>query len=701
MFQLTIQQRFAFWAGSSLIITILVCAGVGLWQFSNISQQLAIQSQKTLQAQADNYLKAVSSQESQTVASRFEQTISAAATMTDATSQIVQTNIDSKRNLIIEFQKEVLKNNPNFLGNFIAFEPNALDGQDALFRGEIGQDDNGRFQPYVARSGLEIVLASLEGLEDQTRDENGLRAGDYYLCPKDNRRRCVVGPYLYPVDGQEVLLATVSAPIIVNGALIGAAGIDISAAFIQRLITDTASRLYQGAGSAILLSSSGVIAGHSSKPESVGKNINILPTTEQQQIRQAISSSSIVTNYTNEQFVIATPFNIDQDPLPWVLYLSLPTAVVLADVAAQQQTLDTASQQFTTALTIIGLLLAALGIGIVWLVSRNSIAPLKDMTSMVAAIAEGEGDLTQRLSINRKDEVGQLAGYVNSFISRLQTMISQLVQVGAQVRTLSAEGTAIGRQTDEQVKQQQQLIEQIVTAVTQMSATAQDVARSAANAAEAVRQADNAANKGNSVVQQTVQAVSNVERSSSQAKDAMLQLEANSNEIISILGVIQGIAEQTNLLALNAAIEAARAGEQGRGFAVVADEVRALAARTRTATEDIRLMLSTLQEGSRNAAGMMQTSSERVNESVQLAKQAEGALADIKDAISQISQMNFQIATATEEQSAVCEDVNKNITRIAAAVSDTAEAARSLRQLGQQQDNAAATLQKQLGQFKV
>lgn len=701
MFQLTIQQRFAFWAGSSLIVTILVCAGVGLWQFSNISQQLAKQSQSTLQAQADNYLRAVSTQESQAVASRFEQTINAAATMTHAASQIAQTDIDNKRSLLIDFQKEVLRNNPTFLGNFIAFEPNALDGQDTEYRGQTGQDEDGRFQPYAARSGQDIVLASLEGLEDQTRDENGLRAGDYYLCPKDNRRRCVVGPYLYPVDGKEVLLATVSAPVMLNGKLIGVGGIDISAAFIQQLTAETASRLYQGAGSVILLSSSGVIAGHSSKPDSVGKNINVLAANEQQQIRQAITSKTVATQYTSEHFVIATPFTIDQDPQPWILYLTLPTEVVLADVATQQRTLDTASRQFTQALTLIGLVLAALGIGSVWLVSRNSIAPLKSMTTMVAAIAEGEGDLTQRLSINRKDEVGELAGYVNSFIGRLQTMISQLVQVGEQVRTLSAEGTAIGRQTDEQVNQQQQLIEQVVTAVTQMSATAQDVARSAANAAEAVRQADNAANNGNSVVQQTVLAVSNVEKSSTQAKDAMLQLEANSNEIISILGVIQGIAEQTNLLALNAAIEAARAGEQGRGFAVVADEVRALAGRTRTATEDIRVMLSTLQEGSRKAAGMMQTSSERVNESVQLAKQAEGALADIKEAISQISQMNFQIATATEEQSAVCEDVNKNITRIAGAVSDTAEAARSLRQLGQQQDNAADTLQKQLGQFKV
>lgn len=701
MFQFTIQQRFAFWAGSSLVITILVCAGVGLWQFAKSSEQLALQSKKTLQTQADHYLRAVSAQESLAVASRFEQTINVAATMTHTASQIAQSDITDKRSLLINFQKDILRNNLNFLGNFIAFEPNALDDKDALYQGEIGQDDTGRFQPYAARSGQDIVLASLEGLEDQTRDENGLRAGDYYLCPKDNIRRCVVGPYLYPVDGKDVLLATVAAPIMANGKLVGVAGIDISAAFIQQLTADMANRLYQGSGSAILLSSSGVIAGHSSKPETVGKNITALAAAEQQQIRQAISSKTVTTHYTSEHFVIATPFMIDQEPQPWILYLSLPTEIVLADVAAQQVTLDSASRQFTQTLTLIGLVLAALGISAVWLVSRNSIAPLHSMTQMVAAIAEGEGDLTQRLRINRKDEVGELAGYVNSFIGRLQTMISQLVQVGEQVRTLSAEGTAIGRQTDEQVKQQQQLIEQVVTAVTQMSATAQDVARSAANAAEAVRQADNAANNGNSVVLQTVQAVSNVEKSSTQAKEAMLQLEANSNEIISILGVIQGIAEQTNLLALNAAIEAARAGEQGRGFAVVADEVRALAGRTRTATEDIRVMLSTLQEGSRNAAGMMQTSSERVNESVQLAKQAEGALAEIKEAISQISQMNFQIATATEEQSAVCEDVNQNITRIAGAVSDTADAAKSLRQLGQQQDTAADTLQKQLGQFKV
>jgi methyl-accepting chemotaxis protein len=181
----------------------------------------------------------------------------------------------------------------------------------------------------------------------------------------------------------------------------------------------------------------------------------------------------------------------------------------------------------------------------------------------------------------------------------------------------------------------------------------------------------------------------------------MLELEKNSEAIVSILSVIQGIAEQTNLLALNAAIEAARAGEKGRGFAVVADEVRALASRTQVATVDIQEKLNVLQKGSRQAAAKMQQSGQQVTETVDLARAAESALQDIQKAIMEVTEMTFQIASATEEQSAVCEDVSKNLTKISQLVEHTTEGARQLNQVGNQLDEAANSLKLQLGSFKV
>lgn len=181
----------------------------------------------------------------------------------------------------------------------------------------------------------------------------------------------------------------------------------------------------------------------------------------------------------------------------------------------------------------------------------------------------------------------------------------------------------------------------------------------------------------------------------------MLELEKNSEAIVSILSVIQGIAEQTNLLALNAAIEAARAGEKGRGFAVVADEVRALASRTQVATVDIQEKLNVLQKGSRQAAAKMQQSGQQVTKTVDLARAAESALQDIQKAIMEVTEMTFQIASATEEQSAVCEDVSKNLTKISQLVENTTEGARQLNQVGNQLDEAANSLKLQLGSFKV
>ena len=385
----------------------------------------------------------------------------------------------------------------------------------------------------------------------------------------------------------------------------------------------------------------------------------------------------------------------------WVTYLAVPEAQVLAAVAEQEQFLESAQRNFIVSTSVLGLLLALIGVGIVWLVARSSIQPLSKMTTLVASIAEGEGDLTQQLDIQRQDETGKLSGFLNIFIGKLRKLIQQLIPLGENVSELSAEGRQISEQTRSQMVQQQQLLEEMVSAVTEMAASAQQIAGNADRTSQFVSKANDSSQSGAGLVKRTSESIHSVSSSVQESESAMLELEKNSEAIVSILSVIQGIAEQTNLLALNAAIEAARAGEKGRGFAVVADEVRALASRTQDATVDIHEKLSVLQQGSRQASAAMHQSGQQVTETVDLARAAESALQDIQQAIKEVTEMTFQIASATEEQSAVCEDVSKNLTKISQLVGHTTEGALQLSRVGNELDDAANTLKQQLGSFKV
>jgi methyl-accepting chemotaxis protein len=249
--------------------------------------------------------------------------------------------------------------------------------------------------------------------------------------------------------------------------------------------------------------------------------------------------------------------------------------------------------------------------------------------------------------------------------------------------------------------EQQQLIEGMVSAVTEMAASAQQIAGNAERTSQFVQEANDAAASGAGLVQKTAVSINKVSHSVRQSEAALLELEKNSDGIAEILSVIQGIAEQTNLLALNAAIEAARAGEKGRGFAVVADEVRALASRTQDATVDIHSKLNTLHQGNVEVSTAMQLSGQQVAETVKLAQQAEAVLSEISKAIEEVTEMTLQTASATEQQSAVCEEVSNNLSQISHLVQQTTEGAQQLSRVGNDLDQAASGLQNRLSLFKV
>lgn len=327
--------------------------------------------------------------------------------------------------------------------------------------------------------------------------------------------------------------------------------------------------------------------------------------------------------------------------------------------------------------TIIGfsivLLMIFLGIT-VWL-ARSITRPLRTANEMLRDISEGQGDLTVRLEVDSHDEVGELSENFNRFVGNLQQTISQVAASSKHVSAASEELTQSSRQNSNMVTRQRSETEQVATAVNEMAATVQEVARNASSAAEAADQADNEAAEGKHVVMKTIEAINNLASDVERSAQVISRLKNESQHIGTVLDVIKGIAEQTNLLALNAAIEAARAGEQGRGFAVVADEVRTLAQRTQHSTREIEKMIETLQTGANEAESVMQQSRENAQRTVTQAGQAGNSLASITNSVATIREMNTQIATAAEEQSSVASELNRSVTNIHQATSESAQQA--------------------------
>ncbi len=310
--------------------------------------------------------------------------------------------------------------------------------------------------------------------------------------------------------------------------------------------------------------------------------------------------------------------------------------------------------------------------GFTWFTKR-AFQPLQSAVSTLNQIAEG--DLSMEIDSSRKDEIGQLMGAMSSMAGHLREVISEFKATSQHLADSSREMHMISDETRHSVQQQTSETELVATAMNEMAATVQEVARSASEAASAAQTADADAQSGQALVQKSSHSINTLASNVQNTAGAIAKLENESREIGSVLDVIKGIAEQTNLLALNAAIEAARAGEQGRGFAVVADEVRTLAARTQQSTQDIQEMIERLQGGAHTAVETMQASLENVSVNVDQASQTLAALETITAAVGRINEMNMQIASAAEEQGVVAEEINRNVVNISQAAEASADGA--------------------------
>ncbi|VXB94593.1 Chemotaxis protein [Pseudomonas sp. 8AS] len=327
--------------------------------------------------------------------------------------------------------------------------------------------------------------------------------------------------------------------------------------------------------------------------------------------------------------------------------------------------------------------------------------PLHNLLQRIEQIADGDGDLRVRLDVLSRDELGKLSHAFNRFLDKLQPLIKEVGRVTGEVADSAQTLAGMAAANDRLISSEHAAVDQVSTAATEMSSAVHEVARNAQQAADAARSAETQSREGAQVVGATIQAIRQLAHEVESASSTIQTLEQETANIGAVLAVIKGIAEQTNLLALNAAIEAARAGEQGRGFAVVADEVRALAARTQDSTKDIQQMIERLQIGVQNAVKAMHTGSEKARDSVERAAGVDGALSATGDSVARINDMAAQIATACEEQSSVTEEIARNISDIRDLSNEAALTSEQSTQASARLSELSSGLAQLVGRFRV
>ncbi len=711
---LSIRLKIVLLSGLCLLGVVALVVGINLYQSQQSDELVGEASTTMLTRNVQALLQARAGEKAEMLRRTFSDNQTVITALADQVQDLRQLarnrglSAGDLREAINQSLATSFKRNPEVLGIWLAFEPQAMNGDDSAFANDAKHlsNESGRFASYWSRAQGEALNTVISDVDLNKTDINlsGTPYNVWYTCSLHSTRSCLLEPYADTVGGKQMLMTSITVPLLENGKVIAVAGVDISLDALQAAAAKAQQELFNGAGHLMIVAPSGLLAANSDdagKVGKVGKNIGQTLGLEGQQAVQKLAANSPLILEQGETIRALTPVQPIADSKAWGIVIDLPKQVLLADAISLQATLEQARTSDTIKVVLFATLAGLGGLLLMWLAATGVTRPLNTVAIMLEDIASGDGDLTQRLRYARQDELGRLTSGFNRFLDKLQPTIAQIKQSITQARTTADQSSVIAQRTSEGMQVQFREIDQVATASNEMSATAHDVANSAASAADAARGADRSAKDGMAIIERSTRDITLLADEVSKAVTEVEVLAQNSEKIGSVLEVIRSIAEQTNLLALNAAIEAARAGESGRGFAVVADEVRNLARRTQDSVEEIRQVIERIQSNTREVVATMHSSHGKAQENAGQIHQAVEALDRISEAVTVISDMNLQIASAAEQQSAVAEEVNRNVSAIRGVTETLTGQAAESAQVSSQLNTLSSQQMALMDQFRV
>ncbi|MGR5132147.1 methyl-accepting chemotaxis protein [Vibrio alfacsensis] len=694
----SIRTRIAVSAGGAMAFTFLIAMGMTTNAFTDVNQQVTEKVKTQLTEATTTDLRNTAIQQGLNVANQLDPVLANLKQVRSVLELSAET--DAGAHIIVkQFIAALEAQNKAVFAGYMVWQDKTWPQQMA-FNAVDGFNSQGYLAPFFSPNEQNSFDAvAMESFSNTELNSNGERTDDWHLMPYQTGKTFVMEPYFYPVRGKQELITTISQPIKQRGKIIGSLGFDLSLHELQSQSEHFARNLFDGEGRILITSWKGITLADSRSANMVGKKVSSELATEWSKIQSiAERDGAGLVTFGGDEYAITS---IDTSDAPWVVMVSVPTMHLQKSVDNYARWSDELNSEALEKGVWAGIIAALIGIAAMAWIANSLGQVLCNLVDRFKDAAQGEGDLTYRIEVKGKDETAQLAFWFNTFLSRMQDMLLTVMATADKVDKNATEGQARAEVSRDQLSAQVNEVNSLATAINEMSATAHEVANSAVQAAAAASQVQSNSLNGIMRMDNAAHAVDSLALQVNDAQQQTQNLVASSTAIQSILSEIGGIADQTNLLALNAAIEAARAGEAGRGFAVVADEVRNLANRTQGSTEEIRTMLSRLEQETQSIVVLMEQSQKQANDTKGETQAAHMALSEINQAIEVINDMNNQIASAAEEQSSVAEEINRNVVIINDTAVEVMDSMTSSVEISNELTVKASDLHGELSKFKL